>query len=264
MNCPYIVYVLRSTNPDYKRKTYVGCTKDRNRRLRQHNGEIVGGAKRTLKGRPWEMVCFFHNFPDKKTAYQMEYAIHHSGMKKKKVKCRSGKIRTREVLSNNYRGGGLEKRIQLISLVLQKTSFTKTCIPNMFLNLRLTWLIPGYSLPVKVPFLNEIAYNFMNRDLSKDNIPTFTFTNPVTSNNLPTFVFNSSPPNVPNVTIPTFISPANNANNFTFTSPGNNIHNFTFSFNSLNHPVQSTPFTQFPQSTQFPQFSQSSQINFNF
>lgn len=47
-----IVYVLINSA---RTKTYVGYTVDAKRRLRQHNGEIVGGARRT-KGDVWEHV----------------------------------------------------------------------------------------------------------------------------------------------------------------------------------------------------------------
>ena len=38
------------------------------RRLKQHNGEIKQGAKRTLKYQPWDMCLFIRGFPSRKTA----------------------------------------------------------------------------------------------------------------------------------------------------------------------------------------------------
>jgi len=61
-------YVLRSLNPQFPRKTYVGVTNHPERRLYQHNTEGAGGAKRTEIGRPWQMVCYFSNFPDRKNS----------------------------------------------------------------------------------------------------------------------------------------------------------------------------------------------------
>jgi predicted GIY-YIG superfamily endonuclease len=52
--------------------TYVGATVDVDRRLRQHNGEIVGGAKYT-KGRIWSRICFVSGFPEQTTALQFEW-----------------------------------------------------------------------------------------------------------------------------------------------------------------------------------------------
>jgi predicted GIY-YIG superfamily endonuclease len=48
------VYLLEScASPHY---SYMGFTVNRIRRLRQHNGELVGGAKYTKAHRPWRMV----------------------------------------------------------------------------------------------------------------------------------------------------------------------------------------------------------------
>lgn len=50
--CPttWYVYFLRSA---VSNKTYIGVSNDIRKRLRQHNGEIKGGAKYTRLGRPW-------------------------------------------------------------------------------------------------------------------------------------------------------------------------------------------------------------------
>lgn len=45
----WFVYVLVSR----RGRTYVGITTDVARRLRQHNGELVGGARATRAHRPW-------------------------------------------------------------------------------------------------------------------------------------------------------------------------------------------------------------------
>ena len=37
--------------------TYIGATTDVNRRLRQHNGELCNGAKRTKANRPWRILA---------------------------------------------------------------------------------------------------------------------------------------------------------------------------------------------------------------
>ena len=73
-------YLLRSLKPN-SNKTYIGffalymewsnkrwCryTKgDPRRRLRQHNGEIKGGAASTRSSRPWQIELFIHGFPDR-------------------------------------------------------------------------------------------------------------------------------------------------------------------------------------------------------
>lgn len=41
----YFCYILKSTNPNYPNITYNGSTNNLKRRLRQHNGKIVGRCK---------------------------------------------------------------------------------------------------------------------------------------------------------------------------------------------------------------------------
>ena len=56
----WVVYLLRSeTRP---RRTYCGATNNLRRRLRQHNGELCGGARATHAGRPWRLVGIARGF----------------------------------------------------------------------------------------------------------------------------------------------------------------------------------------------------------
>ena len=61
------VYLLRSN-----RRMYIGATVDLDRRLRQHNGDIKGGAKST-RGRNWKRVVYISGFPDWKTTLAFEW-----------------------------------------------------------------------------------------------------------------------------------------------------------------------------------------------
>jgi structure-specific endonuclease subunit SLX1 len=67
------VYLLVSTNGN----TYVGATVDLERRLRQHNKEIKGGAHATgmkvAKGETWERVAHVSGFPNWQAALQFEW-----------------------------------------------------------------------------------------------------------------------------------------------------------------------------------------------
>jgi len=67
------VYLLECSNGN----TYVGATIDVDRRLRQHNKEIQGGARATgaqvSKGCTWHRVCFVSGFPDWTAALQFEW-----------------------------------------------------------------------------------------------------------------------------------------------------------------------------------------------
>ena len=70
----FMCYLLRSLNVKHPRSTYIGFTVHPKRRIRQHNGEISGGAFRTRKKRPWDMGCVVQGFPNKVSALQFEYA----------------------------------------------------------------------------------------------------------------------------------------------------------------------------------------------
>ena len=70
---PFFVYLLLSSDTS----TYVGATIDLERRLRQHNSEIKGGAIATTtkvnKGETWIRACHIEGFPDWKSALQFEW-----------------------------------------------------------------------------------------------------------------------------------------------------------------------------------------------
>ncbi len=53
---PWFVYVLVSEHPRFAGRTYVGASVNPQRRLRQHNNELAGGAKATRGFRPWRLA----------------------------------------------------------------------------------------------------------------------------------------------------------------------------------------------------------------
>ena len=64
----WCTYLLRSLPSPAS--TYIGFTNDPAKRLRQHNGELVSGARRTHKKRPWEMLLVLAGFPTQVSALQ--------------------------------------------------------------------------------------------------------------------------------------------------------------------------------------------------
>ena len=69
---PFVYLLISSDNA-----TYVGATVDLEKRLRQHNKEIKGGAYATgikvEKGEKWERACYVEGFPDWQAALQFEW-----------------------------------------------------------------------------------------------------------------------------------------------------------------------------------------------
>ncbi len=67
---PYLCYLIQCPTG----RCYVGMTNNFPRRIRQHNGEIKGGAKRTRGRGRWKPVLTVHGFHNKIQALQFEWA----------------------------------------------------------------------------------------------------------------------------------------------------------------------------------------------
>ena len=68
----WTVYVLRSENHP---ATYVGIALDVERRVRQHNGELNGGARFTRAGRPWALAASYGPYASRADAQRAEYQL---------------------------------------------------------------------------------------------------------------------------------------------------------------------------------------------
>jgi structure-specific endonuclease subunit SLX1 len=68
----WFAYVLVSTTI---RRTYVGVSTDVDRRARQHNGELRGGARATRAGRPWKIGRVAGPYETRGEAQVVEYTI---------------------------------------------------------------------------------------------------------------------------------------------------------------------------------------------
>lgn len=102
----YYCYILYPPNSNSD-CTYNGSTNNLVRRLRQHNGEIVGGAKATKGKGPWEYLAVLEGFEDHHEALCCEWRIKHP----------TGKTRPKKYC-------GKKGRIDSLNLVLNMDNWT--------------------------------------------------------------------------------------------------------------------------------------------
>jgi len=78
-----MVYIIVGVNHGNR---YIGCTNDIHNRLREHNGEISGGAKRTTKlskqGKWWTPMYIITGFVDRRSALRFETKLQHCKVRK--------------------------------------------------------------------------------------------------------------------------------------------------------------------------------------
>ncbi len=127
----WFCYILRNTNERWKGQTYNGSTNNPVRRLRQHNEEIVGGARATHgKGGAWEIYALVAGFPDHVNALSCEWRIKHP----------SGKPGRRDAKYCGERG-----RILGLAEVLRLSAWTKQCVvENACMKLDV-WIVGEYA-----------------------------------------------------------------------------------------------------------------------
>ena len=117
----YYCYWIVSDNA-----SYIGATVDPTRRLRQHCGEIVGGARRT-RGRQWRFQCVISGFRTWRETLQFEWAA-----KFYSKRCRS--VRTRRVA---------------LEALLQKERWTTNAPPSCEVPLSVEWEPSQYGFPLE-------------------------------------------------------------------------------------------------------------------
>jgi predicted GIY-YIG superfamily endonuclease len=105
MEKAWFCYCLESED----KKTYIGSTVNVDRRLRQHNKEITGGAKATARSTGWKRICCITGFPNGRSALQFEW-------KWKRV-------------SKEMKGSPLEKRLTALEFMLNSEKTTANSQP---------------------------------------------------------------------------------------------------------------------------------------
>lgn len=76
----YFVYIVQCND----NSLYTGITTDLNRRIKEHNGELLGGAKYTSSRQPVRLV-YQNNFPDRSLATKEEIRIKKKTRKEKEL-----------------------------------------------------------------------------------------------------------------------------------------------------------------------------------
>ena len=139
-------YILCSENENFINHTYNGYTNNLQRRIRQHNGDIKGGAKSTHNKGPWRYYCIITGFEDNIEALQMEW------------KLRTIKGRRRPSKYNKPIG-----RIKGLNCILQNEYFTSNskrliCDMELTIYLHIDYHIYLTDVPdnIKVKSLSEL------------------------------------------------------------------------------------------------------------
>ena len=98
------VYFIQSTNGS----TYIGATVKLDKRIRQHNKDIKGGATATSikvnQGEAWTYVCYVENFPTWNEALKFEWRW---------------KQISRQIQKKNPKQNPREKRLEALDLLLK-------------------------------------------------------------------------------------------------------------------------------------------------
>jgi predicted GIY-YIG superfamily endonuclease len=114
----FYVYLLLSTQST----TYVGATVNLERRLRQHNKELKGGAKLTgrlvNRGGRWQRVCYVSGFPTWQCALQFEW---------------KWKYLTRQM----PKGKALQRRLEALNVLISSPKSTSGSIPFALWNMQI-------------------------------------------------------------------------------------------------------------------------------
>lgn len=131
----FYCYILYNTDNKYKNHTYCGYTVNPKRRLRQHNGEIKGGAKATRNKGKWDFLFVISGFCTSNNALSCEWRLKHPDNKQRK----------------NKKYNGTEGRILSINEILNLDKWTENCNESNS-NCEFRYYIKSeYKFEIKVP-----------------------------------------------------------------------------------------------------------------
>lgn len=121
-----VVYCLTAGH-----RSYVGVTNNLARRLRQHNGQLRGGARYTALNRPhgkrWALHFLVTGFPKRSDALRLEWRLH-------------GRVRLPGAdVMNPFGAGSASRRAWQLYWALQGESVTRRATPTVQLRLHIIW-----------------------------------------------------------------------------------------------------------------------------
>lgn len=149
-------------------KTYVGSTVNLNRRIRQHNGEIKGGAKYT-RGGDWEYYCVLYNLNNEKCkCLSEEWHLKHQTTKVKNY-------------SNTY-----DRRRRAIERYIKPDAYEHKYI--LFVSKKYVKYLPKCNVGVYIWIIDDFSHENINELVSQFLIfrrnPIFIKSIPTRINNL--------------------------------------------------------------------------------
>jgi predicted GIY-YIG superfamily endonuclease len=130
----WVVYLLEAAP---SKQIYIGATVNLKQRLRKHNAEIVGGAKKTTArvktGDTWRVICFVRGFPSWTEALKFEF-VWQRWRRKQWTKRRAAATRHRDNFNSNFNsnekhGKRTDNAINDMRDILESGYSSKTSIP---------------------------------------------------------------------------------------------------------------------------------------
>jgi structure-specific endonuclease subunit SLX1 len=149
MKGEFFCYILKNDYESHKNRTYNGFTNNPKKRLRQHNGELVGGAKYTKNfgNNSWEIYALVKGFPDHINALQCECRIKHPNNKRK---------RSRQFLNPEGRIRGLNKVLKLEKWTNSSTIDNSTLKLKVWIKKEYSHLLTDLSDNIELNIVDEI------------------------------------------------------------------------------------------------------------
>ena len=136
------VYLLCSIENNKSIKgTYIGYTVLPGRRILQHNRFKKGGAHKTAKFAPWDMILCVHNFPNRIAGLRFEWAWQNP-----KISVRLKMYDWQKKKTEN----GVQHQIRVLEKMLNVTPWNR-------LPLTIQWLRTEYKIPITPPLHMPIA-----------------------------------------------------------------------------------------------------------